>query len=279
MKTEMLIVCIFLIICILIRLYLSVNTYIKNKHQSEWIKNSVGTCQTTGGQEYQSDVLDVIQNKAGRLAVLADGIGKKNTGKICAETAVQIMKDMYCQYYTISNPTYMLKQVFSSVHLEIQKLIDERRGGASLGAVFINGSTLYYALAGDIMIALYRNKELIPLSEGQTMSSLAKHAWKKGRLTKQEALLSATNNMVWNYVGMDGFHEIETIETPVQLKNGDSVLLMSKGVYKELPWISIEEVMQEKNYNNREKASLIVEKVVQQKIPDLDNGSVIIVSV
>lgn len=204
---------------------------------------SSGKCQTTGSQELQADRAQICHNSAGTLAVLADGIGRANTGMVCAQIAVDTILDLYEPYHGLNAPSYFFKTAFYEAHKRIQRTIGERRGGACLGAVFTDGVHLHYAVAGDVRTALFRGDELIPLSKGQTLDVLAVQAYEKGKISRQDAVLSMGERQVWNYLGQDGFHEIEICDPPVRLKRGDKILLMSKGIYEVLSWRELEDIL------------------------------------
>jgi serine/threonine protein phosphatase PrpC len=232
-------------------------------------------CQTTGDQEIQADVVGTMKSSAGTLAVLSDGIGKANTGKICAQIAVDTLLDAYLPYQMLHNPEYFFKTSFYEANSRIQKTIGERRGGACLAAVFLNGRTLHYGLAGDIRVALMRNQELIPISKGQTLDVLAHNAFHEGILTKSETVWTMEEKRVWNYLGLDGFHEIEICEQPIRLKPGDVILLLTKGIYEALSWADIEDILL-KDFTLKEKADTIVMEAERRKSLEKENGSVLL---
>ena len=108
------------------------------------------------------------------MAVLADGIGRANTGAICAQIAVDTILDRFESYHELNDPLYFFRTAFYEANRRIQKTLGERRGGACVGAVFMNRSCLYYAIAGDVRLALLRGEELIPLGKGQTMDEIGR---------------------------------------------------------------------------------------------------------
>ena len=128
-----------------------------------------GTAQTTGNKEIQADAMEVRITGAGKLAVLADGIGKENTGKVCAALAVKEFMDAFSLYRSINNPGYFFERTMYGLHRNMQKVLEERQGGASVGVLFLAEESLYYAMAGQIRIMLFRGGELIPLCECQTV--------------------------------------------------------------------------------------------------------------
>lgn len=248
--------------------------------QQEYQKETsgVGIGQTNGRKEIQADFALTYTNEAGTMAVLADGIGSQNTGKLCAQLAADTIMDRYEPYHVLNNPDYFFKSTFAEANRRIQMTIGERRGGASLAAVFINSHYLYYAIAGNVRIALKRGEELIPLSRGQTLDVLAADAYENGSISRQEAIWSMDEKRVWNYLGMDGFREIELCEKPVQLKPGDMILIASKGIFEELSWGEMEDILLN-GTSVQEQADAMVRKAESKSNPEMDNGSVLLLNI
>ncbi len=235
----------------------------------------LGLAQTTGSREVQADVAQVWENGAGIMAVLADGIGSANTGVVCAQVAVDTILDRFEPYHELNDPLYFFKTSFWEASQRIQRTIGERRGGASVGAAFLNCSHLYYAVAGDIRVAILRGEEIIPLSKGQTIDVLAAQAYEDGKISKQDTLWSMEEKRIWNYLGQDGFHEVEMCEQPVLLKPGDKALLMSKGIFEELSWREIEDILVSSG-SPQELAESMVRVAERKNNPQKENGSVIL---
>ena len=212
------------------------------------------------------------------MAVLADGIGRENTGRLCAQLAADTILDRYEPCHVLNNPSYFFKSTFAEANRRIQMTIGERRGGASLAAVFTDRSYLYYAVAGNVRIAIKRGEELIPLSRGQTIDVLAAQAFERGSLSRQEAVWSMDEKRIWNYLGMDGFREIELCEQPVRLKPNDTVLMASKGIFEELSWAEMEDILLN-GKTVQEQAEEMIRKAESKLNPEMDNGSVLLLNV
>lgn len=235
-----------------------------------------GIAQTTGSRQVQADIAQVWTNRAGTMAVLADGIGNANTGAVCAQIAADTILDRFEPYCELNDPIYFFQSAFWEANRRIQRTAGERRGGASVGAAFLSCSHLYYAVAGDVRIAILRRKEIIPLSKGQTIDVLAAQAYEDGKISKQDTLWSMEEKRVWNYLGQDGFREIEICNQPILLKQGDKVLLMSKGIFEELSWSETEDILVN-DASSQKLAECMVDAVEQKKNPQGDNGSVILI--
>lgn len=243
----------------------------KNREPSD----ETAVSQTTGGKEIQADIAGIQTNNAGTLAILSDGIGKANTGKVCAQIAVDTLLDRYQPCHVLNNPEYFFKTSFREASQRIQRTIGERRGGTCLAAVFVNRGSMHYGLAGDIRIALFRNQELIPISKGQTLNVLALNAYQEGILSKPETIWTMEEKRVWNYLGIDGFHEIEIGERPIRLKPGDVVVLATKGIFEAVSWAEMEDILL-KDLTLKEKADGIVMESEKKNGREKENGSVLL---
>lgn len=248
----------------------------REKRQNEMSR--IGISQTNGRKEIQADIAMTYTNEAGIMAVLADGIGNQNTGRVCAQLAADTILDRYEPYHVLNNPDYFFKSTFAEAHRRIQMTIGERRGGACLAAVFAGQGHLYYAAAGDVRIAIKRRGELIPLNQGQTINVLAAEAYRSGDISRQAAIWSMDEKRVWNYLGMDGFREIELCGLPVRLKQNDTILIASKGIFEELSWGEMEDILLN-GASVQEQAEEMVRKAEAKSNPEMDNGSVLLLNV
>lgn len=237
---------------------------------------SDGMSQTTGNKEIQADAMNITITSAGKLAVMADGIGKENTGKVCAALAVREFTEAFSFYKTLQKPEYFFERTMYSLHRNMQKVLEERHGGASVGIVFLTEGRLYYAMAGLIRIALLRNGELIPLSEGQTVGVLAQRAYQNGKISRRETIWSLEDSELWNYVGKDGFHQMEICEVPVELKKGDLAVMMTKGIFEEVSYAELEKILLNPALTAQEKADRVIRKAELSDAQDKENGSIMV---
>ncbi len=235
-----------------------------------------GKAQTTGNKEVQADALGILITEAGKLAVMADGIGRENTGRVCASLAVKEFTEAFSFYKTLHNPEYFFERTMYAAHRKMQKVLEERQGGASVGVVFLADGKLFYALAGQVKIALLRGGELIPLCDGQTVGVMAERAYQDGRLGRQETIWSMGDKNLWNYVGKDGFCQLEICEIPVKLKKGDLAVMMTKGVYEEVSYADLERILSGETWTAEEKAEKIVRRADRSRSRDKDNGSIMV---
>jgi len=228
-----------------------------------------------GYEEIQEDYGEVFTSPNGTLAVLADGLGKNETGRISSITSVKTIIKMFKEEGSKDRLSYFLKKAFNKANREIIKRVEKDKGGASVLSVIITNNVLNYALVGDVMLAIFRNKELIKLSQGHSISEVAKREYYKGKLEKAKALYAIKENKLLYYVGQESFKNIEISEVPIELYKDDIVVLMTKGLYEGLSWIEFEEILANKKVNINEICEEIMISVANNNKNNC-NGSIIL---
>lgn len=237
-----------------------------------------GASKTIGDRELQEDEYGITETEDGIMAVLADGMGKQFGGKIAARTAVQVFLDMFEDKNAFYNPQYSFRRAFQGANREILNQLEENQGCASVAAVMVKERKLYYSTVGNVKVAVYRNRELVPVTSGHTISMLAKQKYKEGKLTRQEAVSLLDHHRLYNYVGQDGFRDVEFFDTPISLYGGEYVLLMTDGLYETVRWKDIEDCLEVEG-NSQKKAFAIIELVNKSQKEEKDNAAVVVLQV
>ena len=237
--------------------------------------NPIGSSMTIGEREIQQDHLGSALGDRGAIMVLADGMGRGQGGKIAARIAVDTFLDLYNEYQAFDKPQYYFRRAFHLANHKILEVIEERQGMASVAVAMLREGVLYYALVGSVRIAVYRNGDLIPVSEGQTVDVMARHRYEEGRISKQTAIALLEQQRLYNVLGQDGFHDIEFFSKPLQLYAGDIVLMMTDGVNHALKWVEIENTLR-RGGSPEEMAYHIIEAVNKSAAEEKDNASVLL---
>nr|WP_317357714.1 SpoIIE family protein phosphatase [uncultured Tyzzerella sp.] len=267
----MIVLYLILILLILFRIKIHINRKPKEKYE-------VGASMTIGNREIQEDNYNFIESDNGFLAVLADGMGKKFGGKISSQIAIDTFIDLFEQFNAFDNPNYFFQKAFNLANKEILKNLDDNRCGACVASILVRNNQLFYSLVGNIKVAVFRNNDLIPVSTGHTINMLVEDKYKKGKLTKQNAISLLEEKRLYNYVGQDGFKNIEFFDDPINLKYGDIIALISDGVYDFLSWREIENELQ-KQINIQKIAFNIIEKINISEKHNKDNASIMLIKI
>ncbi len=274
-ENQPIIIIILLQLVILLLMLIRLKMYINRKPKEKY---EVGASMTIGNREIQEDNYNFVESNNGFLAALADGMGKKFGGKISSQIAVNTFMELFEQFDAFDNPNYFFQKAFIVANREILKNLDDDRCGACVSTVLIRNNMLFYSLVGNIKIAVYRNGDLIPVSTGHTINMLAEDKYKSGKLTRESAISLLEEKRLYNYVGQDGFKNIEFFDEPISLKYGDIVALISDGVYEFLSWKEIENELN-KNISTQKMAFNIIEKINISQKENKDNASIFLVKI
>lgn len=245
-------------------------------------KCEIGCCKTIGGREIQEDFYKVTRTGEGLLAVLADGMGKELGGKIAARKVTEVFEELFKEYNALDHPYYFFQKAFQTANMEILKLFDDGRGSAAASAVMLRESpvhgeypVLYYAIVGNVKLAVFRNGELIPIGSGHTIDVLAQDKYYSGDITREDVLALLNTKRIYNYIGKDNFKDIEFYDTPVQLRKNDIVALMSDGIYEGMEWKELEEYLGQRK--KCDKLAFDVVEHINRGEREKDNASIVLI--
>lgn len=236
-----------------------------------------GTCKTIGSREIQADYFTVVERDQGLLAVLADGMGREAGGRIAAKTVIRVFEESFADYSFVDPPIYFFRRALQTANREILKQMEEGRGMAAVSAVMIQGGFLFYAIVGNVRVAVFRNGELVQLGTGHTVDVLAEDKYYEGVLTREDALAMLHEKRVYNFLGRDDFKEIAFYDEPIRLKKNDIVAVFSEGMYEGVASGCFEECLSQRK--SCKKIALDLVEAVNKKSGDKDNASVILIRI
>ncbi|MBR2733259.1 MAG: hypothetical protein IKD80_03290, partial [Selenomonadaceae bacterium] len=162
-------------------------------------KYGVGAATTLGTRINQQDYFGVKELSGALLVMLADGSGEH--GDIAAKISVDTFRDLFINKAAVDKPQYFFRRAAHATNKKILNVLEERQGYSSVAAVVINDSTLVYSLVGNCRVAVFRNGDLIPVSEGQTIDVLARHRYEEGRIYKLQTLALLDRHRLYNVLG------------------------------------------------------------------------------
>lgn len=227
-----------------------------------------------GYEEIQEDYFKIKRKNNIILAVMADGLGKNEAGKISSITAVKSISNSFINEFSNEKVNYFFKKSINKANHEILKRVEKNKGGTSILMATIDKENLYYTSLGNLMMAIFRKGELIKLSEGHCMNEVAKEKYYEGKLQKAEALQVLNNKKVLYYLGEENLNNIETKIENIKLEKNDLLLIMSKGIYEEIRWVDFENILNKNKKNINEVLYNIIEKI--DNCESNSNGSIII---
>lgn len=191
-----------------------------------------------GDRADQQDSAGYIFEEDGGSIIVCDGMGGHRGGKLASRMGVEL----FLERITDIKEGYINKDMIEYVQdidEDIADLKDDDgeplRAGSTLIAVYIKNDNLYWISVGDSRIYILRKDEFIQVTEDHTYELALKENIKAGEITEQfyqeeidksEALIS--------FLGVGELPLISSNDTAFKLLSGDTIILMTDGLYKNL---------------------------------------------
>ena len=194
--------------------------------------------------------------------LVADGVGGGNAGEIASRTAVKGIAN-YIEGHPLSeaNNKYAivnyLQACLDKTNTEIfqkARKYEENRGMATTAAiVYANRGKAYIANVGDSRVYLYRNGELVQLTEDHTYVNTLLNA---GIISKAEAAVDERKNVITKALGAEDTVEPDFYQLDIEA--GDVFVLCTDGLYDEVDEAIMKEIL-EKNISMSEVCAQMVD--------------------
>lgn len=211
----------------------------------------------------------------GYLAIVADGMGGMSNGKEASQIAVQSFLDFYLNDIHSEGTGELLQNAIQKANEMVQKkaveIGKEDTIGTTLVAAAIVENKLYWISVGDSRIYLYRKSELIQLTEDHNYAKFLSQEVLNGNMKKEDADLHPQKNALTSFLGLPFLSEIDFNVQPLQLEEGDIILLCSDGLHGFVLEEEISAVLQQKEAYS---AQALIDFVLEKKHPFQDNVTV-----
>lgn len=190
-----------------------------------------------GARSGQQDCFFVSpwEEKAGLLAVVADGMGGLADGDKVSQTAVSAMAQTF--YHTRGTPQQVLLRLAERANWAVNQLLGEDgayRSGSTLTAGLIRDGAFHYLSVGDSRICMYRRGVLYQLNREHIFRNELYVRFVNGEETLEGAAAHPKAAGLTSFLGMGQLKHIDLPAEPVAVRPGDRFLLMSDGVYNAL---------------------------------------------
>lgn len=266
---DIFIITIILLIVILLIIKYSIK---KTKTKRDYI---IAEKQILGGRKEQEDSFATLKSDNVIIAIVADGMGGLNYGKLASDTAVSTFITEFLKTYEIDNyPTFLRNTAYIS-NFNILKVANENKLGTTLISVILKKNKLYWVSIGDSHLYLYRNKELTQLNQVHTFQGILKEQYKEGRITREEVFSNPKKNQLTSYLGCEDFYDMDYSREGFEIKSKDKIVICTDGVYNSIPEEELE-IIFNKNSNPVKISKIIMDKIEDKNIKNQDNATIII---
>jgi protein phosphatase len=213
--------------------------------------------------------------------LVADGMGGQAAGETASKAVTTIFPIMLQDMLEpLQNPTpdiilttlsKILCQLSHDLYQQSQEIPEVRGLGSTAALLVIRESRAYIAYAGDSRIYLLRDRQLMQVSEDQTIAAALVRT---GHLTPKTAESSPLRNALEEYIGKEG--ELHPGVWQKTLQPGDRWLLCSDGLTKGVSDHELCELLL--RYPSSEEACHMLVKTAKNT-DGTDNITVIIVDI
>lgn len=237
----------------------------------------IGNAQTIGRRQKQEDSFATAETEYGTIAVVADGIGGLSNGKLASSLAVQAVVEEFQKGDMTANPEYFFQTAARKANRVVKNAFGDIPGGTTLMIVVIVRAVLYFGFTGDSMVGIYRKKRFIPLNTKQNVAAFLEQKYLEGEITREAAEEIPNQKRLMQYIGRDGFSNIEVEERPVLLKKGDRICVYTDGV-ETLTQIEMEQFLARQGHPD-DIAHFMMDAIERKRVPYQDNATAILMDI
>jgi protein phosphatase len=191
-------------------------------------------CQRDNNEDYyaywESDD-DAVFARAGRLAIVADGMGGAEGGQHASRLAVETVRDVYSA--ADGNPPQLaLMEAFAEANARVQQMAQRNPAlhgmGTTLTACAIIHDQLYFAHVGDSRLYLVRAGEARQLTHDH---SLVARLVECGTIRAEDAATHPQKHVLTAAIGVTDEVHPDFSPEPVTLRSSDVVLICTDGLW------------------------------------------------
>lgn len=204
-----------------------------------------GDAQHIGSRTYQQDCygfsdpgdLEFIGH-SGFLAVLCDGMGGMEHGDLASQAAVRAVLDAYALKTPDESIPGALERAVREANrrvLAVAASMGRQEGvGTTLVAAVLHGNSLYFISVGDSGLFLFDSGQLQLVNRPHVYGNLLDQAVARGVMSREEAENHPERESLTSFIGIRILQEIDRNTEPWPLREGNTVLLASDGMFKTL---------------------------------------------
>ncbi len=236
----------------------------------------IGNGQTIGRRDEQDDYFSTAETTHGTIAVLADGISGLANGRMASTIAVTTFIEEFKKLSSLSNLQNFFKEAArASNHMIVENLNGSNGGTTLVTAIIDSEGYLHWGAVGDSVLTIFRNGEFLAINQKHIFESVLTERYIAGEISQLEVQENPLKKRLVNYLGYEGFKNLDTGNNPIQLNRGDKVCLFSDGIYDALTEVEMEKILSQ-HAPPYDLAQSIIKAVEQKRLKNQDNATIVI---
>lgn len=210
----------------------------------------------------------------GQLLLVADGMGGLNHGGEISSLLLNAILESFEVRPAEENAAAFLMELLGDANTKVNAFLQNKdNGGSTLLAALIRGREMNWISVGDSRIYLCRGGGLIRLTREHNLKRKLHMLLLNGLMTPESIENSHQKRALTSYIGMGELAEVDMNLTSLTLLSGDTVLLMTDGVFGTLSEAEIAEAM---NTDVENAARQLQTKVMENQREVQDNFTAVI---
>ena len=238
-----------------------------------------GGFQDQGKRKEQQDAFGILESTdkifnahAGKLAVVADGMGGLAQGKEASSLAIKVFTETYRKKLPEEEIATALLRSLHLCNKAVYQFSEDQgmdgKIGTTLVACVIHGDDLYWISVGDSRIYLIQNNSISLLTTDHSYESRLEELVAQEKISLEDANSHPQKASLTSYIGSEEIDLIGRNTNPLKCFDTDKVLLCSDGLYSRL---KDAEIVSLTNADPKTASKNLVEKKLSMKIKNQDN--------
>ena len=239
----------------------------------------IGKVHGIGGRDYQQDSLGhtPVLNGGGALAIVADGMGGLSNGE---QVSQQIVMDGlgYGAAMTGIGGGNPLLDMVRRINANVNRMLGPEgiyKCGSTLIAVLVAQDQFHWVSVGDSRIYLYREGFVNQLNTDHDLFQQWMPEILAGTRSYEEAARSPDGRKLTSFIGMGELKYVDYSRQPIDLRQGDRLVLVTDGVYGAVPPEQLAEILKA-NPEVATAARVLERRILEARMPHQDTYTVLI---
>lgn len=239
----------------------------------------IGKVHGIGGRDYQQDSLGHtrILNGSGILAIVADGMGGLSNGEQVSQQIVMDGLGYGAAMTGLSEGNPLLGMV-GQINTNVNRMLGPEgiyKCGSTLIAVLVAQDQFHWVSVGDSRIYLYREGYVNQLNTDHDLFQQWMPEILAGTRSYVEAARNPDGRKLTSFIGMGELKYVDYSRQPIDLRQGDRLVLVTDGVYGTVPPEQLADILKA-NPEVSDAAKVLERRIRDARMPHQDNYTALI---
>lgn len=236
-----------------------------------------------GGREEQQDSAYAYCDESLAFAIVCDGMGGTENGAQASRIAVDYMRSMLKAYLSDpvpGNMVHFLSDSMTALDSRVTAELGMQRGGTTAVAVALREDKLFWFSAGDSRLYIFRGGELVQATRDHNYYLRLNEQLERGAISQEHYdRESSRGEALISFMGVGGLPVFDLTSHPLQVEDGDILLLTTDGLYKAIPQDLIGYILRGKEALSIKADKLIRQIAVLKQSVVLDNTTFALIKI